>query len=909
VDSIPLLGRQAELDRIQELLDALPARGGSLLVRGDAGVGKTAMLAEARRLASARGVRVLAAVGIQSETQIPFSGLHQLLAPLRASDSGDWAVVQAAFGDAPDDVFRISLATLNVLADAADHRPVLLLLDDVHWLDDATNRVLAFTARRLEHDAIALLGAARMGSPSAFDGSDIPELRLHSLADAAAERLLDLRAPELPRGVRRRILDEAAGNALALVELSAAGAELEDTTLLASGLPLSVRLERTFQSRMRDLPPAARTLALVAALHDRGDVRELIDATRRLDPAIDETALKPLAETGLVTTDGTTLRFRHPLTRSAVTGEAREPLRIAAHRALAATLADRPDAALWHRAAAALGPDERLAAALESLADRSERRGGLASAAAALERAAALTPGTADRHRRSIRAAALAVELGRADVARRLVADVEHGELSAAEEAQLALIDVLVDPLAPRDAGRVASLIAVARRAGEAGESALALDLLWTVANRRFWSDGDDAIRDAVLDATGRVATSASDPRRLSVLTYADPIALGAAVLERIEAWRTAPPPDPITTLLLANSAVTLGANELATTFLDAAIDGLRRQGRLVQLTQALVLRGFAAMHLGRWTVAVLDGAEATRLARETDQPVWGAAAEILEHTLAGLGGGEQRGDPFLDAERVGHELGARAVLNFVQYGRAVLSLARGEADDAYGHLRRMFDPTDPAYHRMESCWSIGNLAEAAVQTGNAAAARIAVAELEPLARESGSPWSHIALRHARAVLAPDDQAQAEYDAAFAADLSGWPLDWARLSLAYGRWLRGRRRIAESRAHLRAARDAFDALGVVAWGQQARDELERTGEASPQRPDTALQQLTAQELQIARLAAQGLSNREIGEQLYLSPRTVASHLYRAFPKLGVASRAQLAPALLTSPEPGLVTDA
>ena len=896
---LTLVGRDAELDRVHELLEALPTRGGALLLRGEPGVGKTAILTKARQMASAGGA-LLSAVGVESEMEVPLSGLHQLLGPLPGTD----ALLQAGFAGAPADVFRVCIAALNVLVDAADQQPLLLVVDDVQWLDEATGRILAFTARRLEHDAIALLAATRTDASCAFDGADVPELWLGGLTDEAAEHLLDLQAPALSGGLRRRVLQQAAGNPLALVELSTT---VEDTTLLSSHLPLSIRLERTFQGRMRTLSRPSQTLLLVAALHDSGELAELIDAARRLDPAIDETALEPLGESGLVTMDATTLRFRHPLTRSAVIGSARETERIAAHRALAATLAENSDAALWHRAASAPGPDEPLAAALESFA---ARQGSVAPAAAALERAAALTPAVADRNRRLVRAAALAVELGRPEVASRLVADIDATELSAADEGRLALVDTLIHPLAPRDAGRVAALIGVAGRAAEAGETALALDVLWTVANSRFWSDNNAGeVRDAVLEATGRVVTPESDPRRLSVLTYADPIGLGTSVLERIEGWRARPPRDPTSTLLLANSAVTLGANDLATPFLDAAIAGLRREGRLVQLTQALVLRGFAAMHLGRWTIAAPDGAEAARLAQETNQPVWGAAAEILDSTLAGLRGVEHPVDPFLDAERVGLELGARAVLNFVQYGRAVLSLARGEAADAYGHLRRMFDPTDPAYHQMESCWSIGNLAEAAVQSGNSAAARVALADLEPLAAQTGSPWFHIALRHARAVLAADEDAQEHYEAAFAADLSGWPLDWARLSLAYGRWLRGQRRVAESRGYLRAARDAFDALGAITWGEQARKALEETGEVSPPRPDTAFQRLTAQELQIARLAAQGLSNREIGEHLYLSPRTVASHLHRAFPKLGIGSRAQLESALAAGPIPGPATQA
>jgi ATP/maltotriose-dependent transcriptional regulator MalT len=329
-----------------------------------------------------------------------------------------------------------------------------------------------------------------------------------------------------------------------------------------------------------------------------------------------------------------------------------------------------------------------------------------------------------------------------------------------------------------------------------------------------------------------------------------------------------------------------------------AAASGLREQGRLSVLVQALVLRAWAEIHIGRWDVALPDAEEADRLAQETDQPIWGAGARVALAVLAGLRGDGDTAEAFaVQAERVGLPSGARAVLSVVQLARGLTALGGGHHDDAYAHLRRMFNASDPAYHSMESCWAIGNLAEAAVHSGHRDEARAVIDRLEPLAERTPSPWFHVALRHARALVADDADADARFQAGLEADLTRWPFDRARLLLAYGAWLRRQRRVAESRAPLRAARDGFDALGLVSWGERARQELRASGETSRARTIEASDQLSPQELQIARMAAEGLTNREIGQKLYLSHRTIGAHLRRIFPKLGVASRRHLAAAL------------
>jgi len=345
---------------------------------------------------------------------------------------------------------------------------------------------------------------------------------------------------------------------------------------------------------------------------------------------------------------------------------------------------------------------------------------------------------------------------------------------------------------------------------------------------------------------------------------------------------------------LLGTAATAVSAFDLSGPFLGGAVAGLRRQGRLGLLAQGLVSQAFSAIHTGEWDVAVPAAAEAGRLARETAQPFWAAGAQIAEATLAAL-----RGDPDLadklaaEAERVMLPLGIKSNLALGQIARGLAAIGRGAYLDAYGQLVRIFEPADPAYHPIVRCWAIGDFAEAAVYTGNQDAARAVVGELEVVARISPASLLHAGLLYARPLLAEDDAAEALFQDALGKDMTRWPFHRARILLAYGAWLRRQRRIAESRTPLRAARDAFDALGAVPWGERARQELRASGETSQRRTLGAWDRLSPQELQIAQMAAEGMSNREIGQQLYLSHRTVGYHLYRIFPKLGITSRSKL----------------
>jgi hypothetical protein len=389
-----LYGRELELGVLRSLVEGVRDRGGVLLVRGEAGIGKSSLLAAAAAQATDHGMQVLSAVGVQSEARLPFGGLHQLLRPILGLAEGlharQRAALLAVFGMSAErapELFLIGLATLELIGDAAASSPVLLLVEDAQWLDDPSCAVLSFVARRLEAEPTVMLIAIRDGYENPFDDAGLPELRLQGLDANAAGALLDAHAPGLEPVLRERLLDEAAGNPLALIELPAGleQKELVEGALLPSSLPLTARLEQAFATQASELPPATRSLLLVAAADDGGALDELLSATRILDGAdVPVDAVAPAIAAQLVEIEGTGLRFRHPLVRSSIYQAASVSQRQAAHAALSEVLVGQPDRHVWHRAAATLGPDERVAAELDEAADRAARRGAVAVAITAL---------------------------------------------------------------------------------------------------------------------------------------------------------------------------------------------------------------------------------------------------------------------------------------------------------------------------------------------------------------------------------------------------------------------------------------------------------------------------------------------------------------------------------------------
>jgi DNA-binding CsgD family transcriptional regulator len=899
-----LHGRERELSILNGMVDRLAAgTGGALILRGDPGIGKSALLAAVAATARDSGIEILTAVGVQSEARLPFAGLHQLLRPrLRLAEglpARQRAALLAGFGGSEDvaaELYLIALATLELISDAAASSPVLLIVEDAQWLDQPSCTALAFVARRLAAEPAVLLIATRDGPDSPFDGSGLPDLRLAGLDEQAAGALLDTYPTDLGPVVRERLLQDAAGNPLALVELPAAllSEHLGDSALVPSLLPLTARLERAFAMQEMELPVATRSLLLVAAADDDDALGELLSAASVVQSVpVTVDAVTPAVVAGLVKVTGGRLRFRHPLVRSAIYQAANLAQCHAAHAALAEVLAGQPDRRVWHRAAATFGPDEDLAAGLDEAAARAERRGAVSVAIRAHERAAELSDGPARRGVRLLRAAEMAFELGRQKLGLRLLRAAEPLALAAQERTRLSWLREIYDGADWSGAARVGSFVEIAPRIRLDGHPDFALKVLHTVALRCWWGNPDEETRAAVVAAAERIPVPEDEPALLAVLAHADPVKRGAVVVERISRM-TPDAGDPAGMHLVGTAANAVWAYDLSLGFLGTAVDGLRAQGRMGLLAQALVAQAWAVVHLAREPLAVSAAEEAWRLTRETGQPQWAASARLAQATIAAQRGDVEVAEVLVsEAEGLLVASGAGPMLALGQFVRGRGAVAHHRYAEGFEHHRRTLDPDDPAYHPYVGAWGLSDLVEAAAHSGRPDSAKEYLAQLESLAATTSGSLLRAEAGFARPMVAADDDAEALYEAALGRDLGNWPCYRGRMLLLYGRWLRRRRRVAESRVPLRAAREGFDALAFPRLAEAARQELRAAGETGRRRVPEAWDELTPQELQIGRMAAQGLSNREIGEQLCLSHRTVGYHLHRIFPKLGITSRSQL----------------
>jgi len=911
---LQLVGREPELAQLETFIGHLSDRGGALVVRSEPGLGKSALLAAAGELADERGVTVLRTGGVPSESHMAFAGLHRLLGPNLAKIAdlpGPQArALSSAFGlneDAAPDLFLTALAALDLLADAAAHAPLLLIVEDVHWLDAATTRVLGFVARRLEYEPIGALFAIREGHPTRLDDANLPEIKLAPLDTLQASDLLDTHAPDLGPARRRQVLDVAGGNPLALLELpKAREPEGVAGASVLTPPPITDTLERAFSERLSDLPEASRASLLVAAADDGGSLNEMLRASSAVvGHPVTADDLAAAEVTGLVQVAPAGLHFRHPLVRAAIYRGATTADRHAAHAALAAAHADDPDRSVWHRAAASAGHDDQVAAELDEAAARALRRGAPLVAAAALERAAQLTADEGARGDHLLQAGEMEFELGRSDLALELLARAKPLVRGERDQARLAVLVEAADEDSWSGPDRVAAFAEIASRMADSEEPEAALRALLTVARSCWWGNPTQQTRDLVVAAAERLAVPPDSPALIAVLACTDPVKRGAAVIERISEKTPDATGDPAAMHMIGTAATTVWAFDTALPFLSASVEGLRAQGRLGMLAQALVSQSWAALHCANGGMAVSAADEAARLARETDQARWAVAADLVRATVAG-----ERGD-FDTQEALAEEaeaqllpIGAQAMLALVQFARGRGAVAHQSYAEGFDQLRRTLDPDDVAYHPFVGSWGLADLVEAAVHTDQRQAAEGYLATLEALAAATPGPLLLAMRDYARPLLAPEDQTERLYLAALGSHAANWPCYRGRLLLGYGQWLRRQRRVAESRAPLRAAREGFDALGFDGLAQRAREELRASGESSGHRAPDLRDQLTPQELQIARHAAEGLSNREIGQRLYLSHRTVGSHLYRIFPKLGIATRGQLAGALAAAESGG-----
>ncbi len=887
--------------------------GGALLVTGAAGIGKTSVLDAATTDARSRGWKVLAVPGLESEADLPYAGLHQLLQPVLPSTGAlpgpQKDALLTALGmraGAPPEPFLVGMATLSLLDKVAGEGPLVVVADDFQWLDRATSSVLSFVARRLESTHILLVIGMRETFETALRSPQLQEIHVEPLSDTASADLVLSVAPDLDVQTRRLILDEALGNPLALHELPRAlslhGTDGREGALRS--IPLTDRLERTFSTQAGQLPRLTQTALLLIALDKEPTVGDVLAATRKqTGEEVTVDVLQPAVDEGLISVAGSTVRYRHPLMRSAMDQAATAGQRRSAHLALAEVIAD-ADRRAWHRAKAVLGEDEGAAADLEIAAGRAQDRGAPATALGALELAASLTPHGPDRARRLLAAAELAFQLGDPPAVGRLLDSAARLQLSPHDVARMTWLREIFHDGTPGDPNAIARLVGVAREAAAGGDRDLSLNLLQGAALRCWWADPGAAAKNLVIEAVEQIAGDVLDPRALEILALAAPVDAASRIATRVRTAAQVGDADPFRTQLLAFAAYAAGDRAESIELMDRAAPMLRAQGRLGLLAQLLAVRAWAGINTGQLRDAIHSMEEANRLAIETRQPIWTAISQLGRAALSGLHGEERTAEQLIaEGTEPVASLGLSIVLAKAEFARGVTHLTAGRHSDAFDHFMRMFDPHGPAYHEVVAYAAAPYVIECAVRAGRNDEARRTMTLLEALGKRTPAALVHIGLRFARPLLADDSEAQDLYECALKAE-PRWPFDFARLEMSYGSWLRRQRRITESRPHLRAARDIFDGLGVQPWADKARAELRASGESIPEPARVPHQPLTPQELQIAQMAASGLSNRVIADRLFLSHRTVGAHLYRVFPKLGIVSRSELARALAPS-EPAL----
>jgi DNA-binding CsgD family transcriptional regulator len=898
------LDRTSEREVLAQLLAHVrEGQSAVLVIRGEAGIGKTALLRYVARQAS--GFRVAQVTGVEAEMELPFAGIHQLCAPLLdqldALPQPQQDALNIALGVAPGDVpdrFLVGLAVLGLLSAAAEERPLLCLVEDSQWLDDASGLILGFIARRLLAEAVAIVVAVREPTTTHdFDG--LPELLLRGLAEEDARTLLLRAVPgRLDDRVRDRIVAETRGNPLALLDLprSMSAAELAGGFELLTATDLPRHLEDHYRQRAAELPEATQRLLLLAAAEPIGDATLVWRAAHGL--GIDRSALAPAEDAQLVEV-GARVRFRHPLVRSAVYRAAVLSERRAAHRALAeATDPDTdPDRRAWHRAHAAVGVDEEVAAELERSADRARARGGAAAAAAFLARAAELTPDPAERGRRALAAAQAKFDAAASDAALELLATAELAPLDELQHARLERLRAEIAFARTRGSDAPALLLHAARRL-ESLDAAMAREThLEAMAAAMFAGRLGDkpGVRDAAEAAL--TAPAASHPRAIDLLLdglatrFTEGYAAGLAPLRSgLGAFRNLEGltgRDVRWLWLACRLAQDLWDDELWYVLATRGLRVARETGALSVLPIAATYRASLHVHAGEFGAASSLIEEADAITQATDM----APLKYASLMLAAWRGNQAEGLKLIEAGRL--EATARGegmALGVLEWTTALLYNGCGRYAEALAAAQRGCEHDDVGLF----AWSLVELIEAGVRSGATDATAAALDRLSGRTQASGTEWALGIEAGSRALLSDERHAERLYlEAVERLERSRGVVHLARARLQYGEWLRRENRRVDAREQLRAAHEMFSGIGAEGFAERARHELLATGETARKRTDDARAVLTPQEAHIARLARDGHSNPEIGAQLFISPRTVQYHLRKVFLKLDITSRNQL----------------
>jgi DNA-binding CsgD family transcriptional regulator len=895
-----LWGRRQQCGALDGLLaDVRAGRSRALVIRGEPGIGKTALLGYAAE--TAPDFRVARAEGVESDMELPFAALHQLCGPLLGRldrlPGPQRDALGVTFGLRPGsapDRFLVGLAVLGLLSEVAAERPLLCLIDDAQWLDQASAQVLAFAARRLDAESVALLFGTRDPAGEG-DLAGLPGLAVAGLADADARALLASVIPgRLDERVLDRIIAESGGNPLALLELphGVTAAELAGGFGLPSPLPVAGRIEQSFLWRIAPLPEVTQRLLLLAAAEPTGDPALLWRAADRLGIGVEAAA--PAVADGLLAV-GARVIFRHPLVRSAIYQAAPIADRCRAHRALAGATdpGTDPDRRAWHRAQAAAGPDEDVAAELERSAGRAQARGGLAATAAFLERAAALTPGPPARAARTLAAAQAAYEAGMPDAAVKLLDSAEAGPLGELERARLERLQAQIAFTRLRGSDAPYLLLRAARRLGPL-DAALAretyLEALWAAIRAGQSDDGPTLCE--VAEAASAAPPAADPPRPVDLL-------LDGLVTRSVQGHLTAVPTlERALGALLHEEGLTdtrwlwLGCHIAMDLWDDQTCRELgARHARLARQAGALTMLPIALSYLAAHHIFAGELATAAALLEEADM-ITAATGNVpmADFSLLLAAWRGQATSQFDAAVQDAAARGEGLAIAGAEFAAAILHNGLGHYPAALAAAQQARDHDELGF----GVWVLPELIEAAVRSGQAEAAAAGLRQLSERTSLSRSPWAHGIQVRSRALLTGGPAAEDLYQEAISLiGPSQMTVQLARTHLLYGEWLRRENRRTEARGQLRIAHQMLAGMGADGFAERAARELLATGERVRRRTTDPPAQLTPRETQIGRLAGEGLSNPQIAAQLFMSPRTVEYHLHKIFTKLAVSSRSQL----------------
>ncbi|MET9353152.1 AAA family ATPase [Streptomyces sp. NPDC006617] len=912
-----VVGRAQQLREITKFLGSGTAEGGrALLLRGEPGVGKSVLLAEVAKAMSAAGAQVLSATGVQFEADLAYAGLHQLLFPLhdRFADVGSshHKVLRGALGFGSDPVpdrLLVSHAVLSLLRRTATERPVFVVVDDLPWLDRASSAVLAFVARRLAGSGIGFLAASRPGAETFFEGTGLTQYEVPALDHNAAAALIGARFPGLTARARRHVLAQAQGNPLALLELPTAlsGPQRSAPADLPTVLPLPPSLQTLYASRLSGLPSASRRLLLLLALDGTGDLGVLQIAP---EDAVGLSALEAAASEGLIAVDDANRRvtFPHPMIGAAVVEASTLTERCQAHRTLAEIRAEEPERRAWHLGEATLAPDEQVADLLEEAGHRFARRGDTAGAVATWTRAAELSARPADRVRRLTAAAYLNAdatgELRAAsellERARRTDQDLSGSPLAAATAAILLLNS------GDGDVDSAHRLLVAAIEAGphghDAGDGAL-VEALYTLRSVCFVG-GRAALWEPFHAALSRLKPA--PPALLSVCgrTFSDPARTGVADLKEFDSILAGIRDEEDPARIVRAGTACLYPDRLAEVREASwrVVRQGRRGGPARRHLDALMHLCLHDFQTGQWEEAERLTDEGLRICEELRNPACSWYFQYNRALLAAVHGRFEESRALADRiTRWAVPRGALGVVALADHARVLADLGDGDYEGAYHHAAAISPAGRLACHVPPALWVCMDLVEAAVHTQRAAEAEAHVRAVQESGVAALSPRLALLVAGSAALVASDDDAPECFEQALAVPgAERRPFELARVRLAYGERLRRMRSVTEARAQLDAAAEVFERLDAGPWAARAAGELRAIRQGRTRATADAVT-LTPQELEIAHLAASGLTNKQIAERLYLSPRTVGSHLYQLFPKLGIASRAALRDALTGLP--------